>query len=325
MRKENTYLPSAKKIFQRYERVSFQENILLVGTVGAGKSATINTISAALSGEKKYRAPIGAQLSSTDAKRRRTTTHLMWYKGCGIDETRRKDMHAPKYIPNLVDMTGLENIDSREQEELLEMILMGKIPNETSIPALQDMERRNSGSIRRRFPFIYNPRRIHKILFVASANEPIPTKLIQSVRNVAQPDGSPSNYNPRYIPLFGLLTKEDLVDWEDAEIQNREREFLQSLGIDQTASYSRWQNNSTGDFSCKVLYFLDRLLSPEVRMVLDQVIFFKTWMGSLWENPLYIFPIMIVPFVAFFMAYSLFDVIMPEFELLDFLKMKSKQ
>lgn len=106
-------------------------------------------------------------------------------------------MHAPKRIPNLVDMTGLENIESREQEELLELILMGKIPDKTSIPALQDMERRKSGSLKRCFPFIYNPRRIHKILFVANATEPIPTKLIQSVRNVAQPDGTPSNYNPR--------------------------------------------------------------------------------------------------------------------------------
>lgn len=119
------------------------------------------------------------------------------YKGCGIDEVRRKEMHVPKYIPNLVDMTGLENVESREQEKLLEMILMGKIPDETSIPALQDMERRNTGSLNRNFPFTYDPRRIHKILFVATATEPIPTKLIQSVRNVAQPDGSPSNYNPR--------------------------------------------------------------------------------------------------------------------------------
>lgn len=78
MKKEYTYLPSARKIFQRYERVSHTENILLVGTVGAGKSATINTITAALSGEKKYRAPIGALLSPTDGQRKRTTTHLMW-------------------------------------------------------------------------------------------------------------------------------------------------------------------------------------------------------------------------------------------------------
>lgn len=78
MRKENTYLPSARKTFQRYERVSHQENILLVGTVGAGKSATINTITAALSGEKKYRAPIGALLSPADGQRKRTSTHLMW-------------------------------------------------------------------------------------------------------------------------------------------------------------------------------------------------------------------------------------------------------
>ena len=89
------------------------------------------------------------------------------------------------------------------------------------------------------------------------------------------------------IPLFGLMTKEDLVNFEDKEIQDREREFLQSLGIDQTASYSRWQNNPTGDFSCRVLYFLDRLLSPEVRVVLDQIIFIKRWIGSAWENPSY--------------------------------------
>lgn len=294
MKKEYTYLPSARKIFQRYERASHTENILLVGIVGAGKSATINTITAALSGEKKYRAPIGALLSPTDGQRKRTTTHLMWYKGCGIDEVRRKEMHVPKYIPNLVDMTGLENVESREQEKLLEMILMGKIPDETSIPALQDMERRNTGSLNRNFPFTYNPRRIHKILFVASATEPIPTKLIQSVRNVAQPDGSPSNYNPRYIPLFGLLTKEDLVDWEDTDILNREREFLQSLGIDETTSYSRWHNSSSGDFSCKVLYFLDKLMSPEVRVVLDQIGILHRCVGALWEHPSSIFTIMLV-------------------------------
>ncbi|XP_078322425.1 uncharacterized protein LOC144617734 [Crassostrea virginica] len=305
MRKENTYLPSARKIFQRYERVRVQENVLLVGTVGAGKSATINTITAALSGERKYRAPIGAHLSTPDGTRKRTTTHLMWYRGCGIDESKRKDMHVPKNIPNLVDMTGLENVESREQEKLLEMILMGRIPDETSIPALQDMERTNPGSLNRKFPFIYDPRRIHKILFIASATEPIPTKLIKSVRNVAQPDGSPSNVNPRYIPLFGLMTKEDLVNFEDKEIQDREREFLQSLGIDQTASYSRWQNNSTGDFSCRVLYFLDRLLSPEVRVVLDQIIFIKRWIGSAWENPSYALltlPLSALGFIAIFWA-----------------------
>ncbi|XP_022295102.2 uncharacterized protein LOC111105230 [Crassostrea virginica] len=305
MRKENTYLPSARKIFQRYERVRVQENVLLVGTVGAGKSATINTITAALSGERKYRAPIGAHLSTPDGTRKRTTTHLMWYRGCGIDESKRKDMHVPKNIPNLVDMTGLENVESREQEKLLEMILMGRIPDETSIPALQDMEKTNPGSLDRKFPFIYDPRRIHKILFIASATEPIPTKLIKSVRNMAQPDGSPSNVNPRYIPLFGLMTKEDLVNFEDKEIQDREREFLQSLGIDQTASYSRWQNNPTGDFSCRVLYFLDRLLSPEVRVVLDQIIFIKRWIGSAWENPSYALltlPSTALGFIAIFWA-----------------------
>lgn len=125
------------------------------------------------------------------------------------------------------------------------------------------------------------------------------------------------------IPLFGLMTKEDLVDWEDTEIQNREREFLQSLGIDETASYSRWHNNSTGDFSCKVLYFLDRLLSPEVRMVLDQMIFLKIWMGALWENPSYIFPMILVPLLGLAVTFYMSDFALPDLDLFHVLKMKS--
>lgn len=96
------------------------------------------------------------------------------------------------------------------------------------------------------------------------------------------------------IPLFGLLTKEDLVDWEDTDILNREREFLQSLGIDETTSYSRWHNSSSGDFSCKVLYFLDKLMSPEVRVVLDQIGILHRCVGALWEHPSSIFTIMLV-------------------------------
>lgn len=74
MRREMTTLPSSRKIFERYHKINTTENILLIGTVGAGKSATINTITAALSGERTYRAPTG----SLGESRRRTTTHLIW-------------------------------------------------------------------------------------------------------------------------------------------------------------------------------------------------------------------------------------------------------
>lgn len=86
MKKENTYLPSARKIFQRYERVSHTENILLVGTVGAGKSATINTITAALSGRRNT-VPPSALSSPQQTGRGRGPRHTLCgesllYTGC---------------------------------------------------------------------------------------------------------------------------------------------------------------------------------------------------------------------------------------------------
>jgi hypothetical protein len=79
---------------------------------------------------------------------------------------------------------------SKSLEELLEMIVMGRIPDQTSIPALIDVQKtKGSWSLRKNFPFSMNSRKIHKILFVLSADEPIPQGLIQCVKKVAQPDG----------------------------------------------------------------------------------------------------------------------------------------
>ncbi|KAK3097245.1 hypothetical protein FSP39_008004 [Pinctada imbricata] len=260
-RREMTTFPSPRSIFERYRRQGKQENILLIGSVGAGKSATINTISAALSGEKLYHK-------------------------CGIDANRQKDLHVPPTFPNLVDMTGLPDDNMKFQEQLLEMILMGRIPDKTSIPALLDLMKNGGGSkIRRMFPFVLDRRRIHKILFVASASEPIPRALIECVKNVAQPDGSSSNLNPRYIPIFGILTKTDLVDWKDSVVQKREAEFLECLGIDSSAAYSQWKNSPSGEFTSGTIYFLDKLLSPGVKPVMDQVFCLNRLAGEVWENP----------------------------------------
>jgi hypothetical protein len=44
-----------------------------------------------------------------------------------------KDIAVPKSFPDLVDMTGLDIADdnSKSLEELLEMIVMGRIPDQT--------------------------------------------------------------------------------------------------------------------------------------------------------------------------------------------------
>lgn len=72
------------------------------------------------------------------------------------------------------------------------------------------------------------------------------------------------------IPIFGIMTKPDLVDWKDAKIVQREDEFLDCLGIDSGSCYARWKNDADGEFTSGHLYFLSKLLSPDVRIVLDQ-------------------------------------------------------
>lgn len=144
------------------------------------------------------------------------------YKKCGIDGAKIKDIAVPKSFPDLVDMTGLDIADdnSKSLEELLEMIVMGRIPDQTSIPALIDVQKtKGSWSLRRTFPFSMNSRKIHKILFVLSADEPIPQGLIQCVKKVAQPDGSAQNLNPRceyYINegkrFYIIITKEHFIN-----------------------------------------------------------------------------------------------------------------
>jgi hypothetical protein len=142
------------------------------------------------------------------------------YKNCGIDGAKIKDIAVPKSFPDLVDMTGLDIADdnSKSLEELLEMIVMGRIPDQTSIPALIDVQKtKGSWSLRKNFPFSMNSRKIHKILFVLSADEPIPQGLIQCVKKVAQPDGSAQNLNPRceYYHegkrFYIFITKEHLL------------------------------------------------------------------------------------------------------------------
>ena len=132
-----------------------------------------------------------------------------------------KDIAVPKSFPDLVDMTGLDIADdnSKSLEELLEMIVMGRIPDQTSIPALIDVQKtKGSWSLRKNFPFSMNSRKIHKILFVLSADEPIPQGLIQCVKKVAQPDGSAQNLNPRceYYhegkSFYIFITKEHFIN-----------------------------------------------------------------------------------------------------------------
>lgn len=95
------------------------------------------------------------------------------------------------------------------------------------------------------------------------------------------------------------MTKSDLVDWNDPDVQQRQKDFLDCLGIDEIASFSRWENNPSGEYTTGVLYFLDKLLAPDVRYVFDQVTYLKIVIGRVYENPL---------LLAYFIALSVLGI-----------------
>lgn len=82
------------------------------------------------------------------------------------------------------------------------------------------------------------------------------------------------------------MTKTDLVDWKDAKILEREDEFLEFLGIDSASCYARWKNDVDGEYTSSHLLFLSKLLSPDVRIVLDQRSVCGYLLDSFIEHPI---------------------------------------
>lgn len=95
------------------------------------------------------------------------------------------------------------------------------------------------------------------------------------------------------IPIFGLLTKPDLITRTAVDLEKKEREFLECLGINADTSYSRWQNSATGNYSFSALEFMDKLLSPDIRYVLDEISVVTLWAGDLYEKPIFLFMLLL--------------------------------
>jgi hypothetical protein len=76
-------------------------------------------------------------------------------------------LHTGLSLVELVHQHLLDIADdnSKSLEELLEMIVMGRIPDQTSIPALIDVQKtKGSWSLRKNFPFSMNSIRGRKTI-----------------------------------------------------------------------------------------------------------------------------------------------------------------
>lgn len=203
------------------------QNIAIIGPPGVGKSSTINTIAAAFN-DKRWREYAYSGFHGGDNKQ--VTYYTKSYQKHKYLEDR---IYSDYCMPTLIDIAGFQNEESETIEEILRIVFFGRLPEEESLKdALEEKERSGLEGLKQKYLKNKEELKVDRIIFVSSATENVPKQLISCVLKAARPSGGEMAKGKRVIPIFGVLTKCDKVDLaEDSEVQDRENEFIEALGL----------------------------------------------------------------------------------------------
>ncbi|XP_053385777.1 uncharacterized protein LOC123538735 [Mercenaria mercenaria] len=198
------------------KKIKHTDNILLLGNAGSGKSALLNTIIKALSGRYIPRARYG--FGQTCA----LTKTLQRFENCGITEddiadADRRDIlkHAIPYLPSFFDSPPFCN-SSPEMMEILELVIGGFIPPNTSFISLERLQQGNyPGFLKDKFAQSNPNWRISKIVFVQSPRDSLDERLIKMVNGLLTVEDQERCCPIYSIDNFVVITKYDLVDSGD--------------------------------------------------------------------------------------------------------------
>lgn len=203
------------------------EVILLIGKIGAGKSAFINTVYKVFTGRYHEIARQGAGSAQS------VTVELQRYDHLGLslkhvaDKERRKLLSGIlDKLPRILDFVGLANVDTEELAELLELVVGGFIPEGTCIMEMEKLQKKKGvGSLKIVFNTPDPDQVVTKLVFVQSCTDPIPENLIACLKKVlttTDPATMARKYNP---DVFLLFTKYDLVQNPSEQLHITQREI----------------------------------------------------------------------------------------------------
>ncbi|XP_063414463.1 uncharacterized protein LOC134696545 [Mytilus trossulus] len=197
-------------------------NVAIIGPPGCGKSSFLNTVFASLNSDRWYEyAKIGkfgnheGVMGMQVTRRLRSFPKEEYYRQNGL-----------YMLPTFIDMTGFEDDDSVITEELLFLILSGKVKEKETLNDIATYGRLHGittmqNEYRKRSPY----RRINRIIIVCSLNpdSAMPTALFKSVVNVA---------NDLDITFYGVMTHADICrEKYGNRLQEREKLFKEYLGL----------------------------------------------------------------------------------------------
>ncbi|KAK3585094.1 hypothetical protein CHS0354_004285 [Potamilus streckersoni] len=178
-------------------------NVCVIGMYGVGKSSFINTIAAALNGKCWTEHAYVGNYDGT----RGVTTFVQRFRKCCQEDNEKYNYVS---LPTLYDLAGFPDDDCISTEEILRIFFFGKLRQGAAIQEAIDyfkehgilgLKQKYSGSVNDK-----DVNKIDRIIFVASARENLPVKLIKCVLKAAQPTASSEEKYARSIPIFGVLT-----------------------------------------------------------------------------------------------------------------------
>ncbi|XP_062606882.1 uncharacterized protein LOC134268643 [Saccostrea cucullata] len=266
-------LNEKEKIFERLKKnlraLKEPKNVLLVGSLGVGKSSFINSTITALTGKYDYYADIGG-----GDKHITTTFHRI-----SRDEYLDPEDEADKLLcfPTFIDIIGLDAqlSSSKEEEEtvnsmLMNLIINGRLPENCD---LLDVSRQlKAGKI-------IKDRNEEKkltvdiIMVVISAKSTsIPQTLIDEIYREA-------NIKKRKIPVFAVLTKVDECDMSEEELEVKKTEICEAIGItkDKLLVCRNYQPGDAPDIETdiRILNFMITLCNPRFKAVTMEKVEFE--------------------------------------------------
>ncbi|XP_046546730.1 uncharacterized protein LOC124256813 [Haliotis rubra] len=206
--------------------------VAFIGTIGVGKSSLINTIATAMgTGFWQQHAYTGGHGGQADP----VTAVIRRYPQCC-----RPEEHRNQLFPTLMDVQGLPDHPDAIWREALSLLFYGHIPEEANLHDVVDYLQARDDIRRPRYIRGRDRLKVDRVVVVASAQEHLPKGLLESVVKIARPVSGRSR---RGIPIFGIMTKTDLVDPDvDLDYLQREEKFKDILGLHGTPRFLRCIN-----------------------------------------------------------------------------------
>eukprot|EP00105_Crassostrea_gigas_P023817 XP_011443834.1 PREDICTED: uncharacterized protein LOC105339805 [Crassostrea gigas] len=237
------------------EALEKPRNLLLLGSLGTGKSSFINTVITALTGKYKYYADVGRGSSHNTMRLHMIPSAEYW-------NPENKEIKAQN-LPTFIDIIGLETSLSESKEEisvnkeLMRLIINGQLPQNCDLFDLSNkLKNREKINIKPDLQIAA----VDIIIVVLSAeNYVTPDILLYDICKEAK-------FETKNIPVFLVLTNVDKSNLSEKGLEEKKNDICSIMNIEpyKVLMCSNYQPDHKPSIKkdIKILEFLMKLSDP---------------------------------------------------------------